>query len=95
MARTGMTYGLYWKAKGQTKEVLEAFCKCKGGRDRGCKHITAALYSLDDLLNSTGDKSVTSGPCKWVRKPQSDTGPCTVKDLEILKGTYILMAVKL
>ena len=46
--------------------IIEAFCKCKGGTDGGYKHISAALYSLDDLLNSTGDKSVTSGTCKWV-----------------------------
>jgi hypothetical protein len=77
------------EGKGPNKgSILEAFCKCKGGRDSGYKHISAALYSLDDLLNSTGDKSVTSGPCQWVRKPLSDTGPSTVKELEIIKGTY-------
>ena len=79
------------EGKGPNKgSILEAFCKCKGGRDAGCKHISAALYSLEELLNSTGDKSVTSGPCQWVRKPRSNTGPCTVKNLEILKGTYII-----
>ena len=63
------------EGRGPNREsIIEAFCKCKGGRHGGCKHILAALYSLDDLLNSTGDKSVTSGTCKWVRRPQSDTG---------------------
>lgn len=28
--------------------VLKAFCKCKGGRDGGCKHVSAAMYSLED-----------------------------------------------
>lgn len=78
------------EGKGPNKgSVLEAFCKCKGGRDGGCKHLAAAMYSLDDLLNSRGDKSVTSGPCQWVRRPISDTGPCEVKDLKIEKGNYI------
>ena len=85
----------YTRRAKQRKYIIEAFCKCKCGRDGGCKHISVALYSLNDLLNSTGDKSVTSGSRKRVRKPQSDTGPCTVKELEILKGTYILMVVKL
>ena len=65
--------------------VLEAFSKCKGGRDGGCKHIVAAMYSLDALLNNRGEESVTSGPCLWVPKPQSSTQPCEVKDLNIVK----------
>jgi len=32
--------------------VLQARCKCKGGRDGGCKHIAVAMYALEDLLNS-------------------------------------------
>ena len=30
--------------------VLQAKCKCKGDRDGGCKHVAAAIYSLEDLL---------------------------------------------
>ena len=79
------------EGKGPNKgSILEAFRTCKGGRDGWCKHISAALYLLEELVNSTRDKSVTSGPCKWVRKPWSNTGPYTVKNLEILKGTYII-----
>ena len=48
--------------------VLQAKCKCKGGRDRGCKHIAAAVYSLEDLLNTRGKDSVSSGLCIWVKK---------------------------
>ena len=55
--------------------VIDAFCKCKGGRDRGCKHIAAAMYSLEDLLNTRGEDSVTSGPCRWVRKPLVNVEP--------------------
>ena len=32
--------------------VLQARCKCKGGRDGGCKHIAATMYALEDLINS-------------------------------------------
>jgi len=27
--------------------VLQARCKCKGGRDEGCMHIAAAMYAVD------------------------------------------------
>lgn len=63
--------------------VLKARCICKGGRDGGCKHIAAAMYSLEDLLNSRGENSVTSGPCQWVKKATSNNKPCDVKDLQI------------
>ena len=65
--------------------VLDAFCKCKGGRDGGCKHIAAAMYSLKDMLNTRGEDSVTSDPCKWVRKPLVNVEPCEVKHLIITK----------
>ena len=65
--------------------VIDAFCKCKGGRDGGCKHIAAAMYSLEDLLNTRGEDSVTSGPCRWVRKPLVNLEPCEVKHLIITK----------
>ena len=32
----------------------------------GCKHIAAAMYALEDLLNTRGNDSATSGPCIWV-----------------------------
>ena len=41
--------------------VLQARCKCKGGRDGGCKHIAGAMYAVEDLLNTRGKDSVTSG----------------------------------
>ena len=68
--------------------VLEAFCKCKGGRDGGCKHVAASMYSLEFLLNSQGKDSVTSGPCLWQRKSRSSIQPCEVKDLNISKSKY-------
>ena len=66
--------------------VLQARCKCKGGKDGGCKHIAAAMYALEDLLNSRGKDSVTSGPCIWVKRPRANTQSCEVKDLVIEKG---------
>ena len=65
--------------------VLKAWCTCKGGRDGGCKHISAAMYSLEDLLNTHSTESVTSGPCQWVKRPTSSSKPCEVKDLKIGK----------
>ena len=66
--------------------VLEARCECKGGQDGGCKHIAAAMYSLEDLLNTSRKDSVTSGPCIWVKKQRANTQPCEVKDLMIEKA---------
>ncbi len=65
--------------------VLKAFCTCKGGRDGGCKHISAAMYSLEDLLHTRCTDSVTSGPCQWVKRPTSSSKPCELKHLKIGK----------
>lgn len=65
--------------------VLKARCLCKGGRDGGCKHIAAAMYSLEALLNSRGEDSVTSGPCQWTKRPTVNSKPCEVKHLKIGK----------
>ena len=53
--------------------VLQARCECKGFRDGGCKHIAAAMYALEDLLNTRGSNSVTSGPCIWIKRPRANT----------------------
>ena len=77
-------YSLWFILEGQGANrgsVLDAFCKCNGGRDGGCKHIAAAMYSLDELLNPDGGKSVTSGPCLWVPRPQLSSEPCAVDQL--------------
>ena len=66
--------------------VLQPRRKCKGGRDGGCKHIVAATYALEDLLNSQGKDSVTSAPCIWVKRPRANTQACEVKDLIIKTG---------
>jgi hypothetical protein len=74
------------EGKGANKgSVLEAKCKCKGGQDGGCKHIAAAMYSLEDLLNSLDKDSVTSGPCLWTKRPRSNTQSRGVKELKIEK----------
>lgn len=82
-------YDLYFilEGKGSNRgSVLMAWCACKGGRDGGCKHISAAMYSLEDLLNTKPNDSSTSGPCLWVKRPTSSTQPCEVKKLVIEKG---------
>ena len=75
------------EGKGASRgSVLQARCKCEGGRDGACKHIEAATYALEDLLNTRDEDSVTSGPCVWVRRPRANTQACAVKDLAIEKG---------
>ena len=44
------------------------------------------MYALEDLLNTRGEESVTSGPCVWVWKPRGNTQACEIKDLVIEKG---------
>ena len=65
--------------------VLKARCICKGGRDGGCKHISAAMYPLKDLLNTRSEDSVTSGTCRWLKRPTSSSKPCEAKHLKIAK----------
>ena len=83
-----MYYNLWFILEGRGANrgsVLQARCRCKGGRDGGCKHIAAAMYALD-LLNTRGNDSVTSGPCIWVKRPRANTQACEVKDLVIKTG---------
>ena len=70
--------------------VLKARCICKGGRDGGCKHIAAAMYSLEELLNTRGEDSVTSAACQWIKKPTISSSPCDVRDLQIAKSVLPL-----
>ena len=83
-------YELYFilEGKGVNRgSVLKAKCMCKGGRDGGCKHISAAMYnSLEGLLNTRGSDSATSGSCSWIKRPTSSTQPCEVRKLVIEKG---------
>ena len=44
------------------------------------------MYALEDLLNTRGEDSVTSGPCVWVRRPRGNSQACVVKDLVIAKS---------
>ena len=68
--------------------VLKAKCICKGGRDGGCKHIGAAMYSLEDLLHTRGKDSVKSGCCSWAKRSTSSTKACEVSELIIEKCKY-------
>ena len=71
-------YSLWFIVEGKGPNrgsVLAAFCKCKGGRDGGCKHIAAATYSLEFLLNTQGKESVTSGKCLWKKKRRLALNP--------------------
>ncbi|PFX28726.1 hypothetical protein AWC38_SpisGene6530 [Stylophora pistillata] len=44
------------------------------------------MYALEDLSNTRGEDSVTSGPCVWVRMARANTQACEVKDLVNKKG---------
>ena len=60
----------------------------KGGRDAGCRHIGAPMYSLEALVNTDGKDSVTSGECPRQRRPRSTIKPCEVKDINIPRPVY-------
>ena len=74
------------EGKGNNRgSVLMARCTCKGGQDGGCKHITACLYSLEDVLHNRGN--VISGPCQWVKRATSaEIKPCEIKNLQMRRS---------
>jgi hypothetical protein len=74
-----MTAGLYLKVKGPTEGVLSKLDIVV----KGVAMVAAAMYSLEDLLNSHDEDSPTSMPCIWTKKPTVDSRPCDVKDLLI------------
>ena len=84
-------YDLWFILEGRGADrgsVFQARCKCKGGREGGCKHIAVAMYAPEDLLNMStrGKHSVTGAPCIWVKRPRANTQACEVKNLEIKKA---------
>lgn len=40
------------KLKVNRGSTFKVKCVCKSGRDGGCKHIAAAMYSLEEILNT-------------------------------------------
>ena len=85
----GKDYDLWFTLEGKganCSSVLQARCKSKGSRDGACKHIAAAMYALEDLLNIRGEDSVKSGQCVWVRRPTVNTQACAVKYIVIERG---------
>ncbi|XP_070579172.1 uncharacterized protein [Ptychodera flava] len=54
--------------------IFSAYCCCRGGVDGYCRHVVATLFEIMDYLQDGMRRSVTSGPCLWVRRPsQNDT----------------------
>ena len=51
---------------------MQANCSCQ-------------MYSVEDLLNTRGKGSVTSGPRIWVKKHRANTKLCKLKNLLIEK----------
>ncbi len=50
-----------WFILDKKGSLYSAFCQCKGGADQGCRHLGAALLSLEDFL-SGNRLAVTSVP---------------------------------
>ena len=91
-----MFYDLYFilEGKGTNRgSVIMAWCACNGGRDGGCKHISAAIYSLEDLLNTKHNDSSTSGSCMWIKRPTSSTQPCEVQTVCNRQRTCTLLSL--
>ena len=64
----------------------------------GCKHIGAAMYSLEELLHSRGKDSVTSGSCLWVKKPTSSTKALLLgsfRTRKMIKANWIIAFILL
>ena len=68
---------------------MSAYCKCEGGRDGECKYIAAAMYSLEDMVTTRGEESVTSGLCQWIRNSRVNVESCKVKDLVNTKDKVV------
>ena len=66
-------------------ERLGIKCACEEGQDGSCKHVAAAMYSLEDLLNTCVQDSATSGHCQWVKRPTASSKPYKMKDLVVGK----------
>lgn len=55
----------------QRSAVLSAFCTCKGGMDGCCRHVFATLLEILDFREDASSKSVTSGPCLWLKRAKT------------------------
>lgn len=76
-------YHLWFSIKKSTGEVMSAYCNCIGGMDGACRHVSAALYELEDFEV----KSVTEGENKWMKRPRSHDCPVPLKSLKIVKAS--------
>ena len=65
-----------------TSSIINAHCACKGGSDGACRHTVAAIFEIIEFSDEENKVSVTSGPCQWKRKAQSDGRPGTVAELK-------------
>ncbi|CAH3029150.1 unnamed protein product [Porites evermanni] len=67
--------------------VNSAYCLCKGGADRGCRHIAAALFDLEANVRLNDLQSCTSGQCMWKKRGKRNEGSLPIQDLQT-SGSY-------
>ena len=75
-----------WFILDKMGSIYSAFCQCKGGADQGCRHLGAALFSLEDFL-SGNRLLVTSVPAYWDPQPAPTQDPVPIFDLKISHST--------
>ena len=75
-----------WFILDKRGSVYSAFCQCKGGADQGCRHLGAAMFSLEDFL-SGNRLAVTSVPAYWDPQPEPTQDSVPIFYLKISHST--------
>ncbi|XP_060084278.1 uncharacterized protein LOC132563554 [Ylistrum balloti] len=75
-------YDLWILIEKEHSEVKAAYCTCTGGADGACRHVSAALYELENFEQ----KSVTDGENQWAKRPHLHDNPVPVKKLKVVKA---------
>ena len=70
-----------WFILDKRGSVYSAFCQCKGGADQGCRHLSAAMFSLEDFL-SGNRLAATSVPAYWDPQPEPTQDSVPIFDLK-------------
>ncbi len=71
--------------------IYSAHCVCKGGIDGYCRHVVAVLFQLIQYVDDHSKKSVTSGPCLWVRRAKRSHEPVMATKIKtkITNGEFL------
>ena len=77
-----------------TGDVYTAQCNCVSGLGEACSHVTALLFTLEDIVRKGLKElpveliSKTSKPMEWNKPPKKHISPLPVKDISFTKLSY-------